>query len=164
MFNGVPSAEGGVWSWVISESGTLEQLNLSAIITESNSTQSELKTDVIFYLYTASNPETAEVISVDDDDALSSSSFDPSLPTRIIIHGWQSSYQKTVVTSIRDGNYIIDSMERFNLCKFCSILFNQRTSRREISTLSRSTGARTLGKLTPTLARRLSPLVHTLDR
>lgn len=44
--------------------------------------------DMEFRLYTNKNPGVAELIRIDDAEALKMSSFDKNLPTRLMIHGW----------------------------------------------------------------------------
>lgn len=58
---------------------------------------------VKFYLFTKSNPGTPKQIYLNDRGTLSSSSFRGSVPTRIIIHGWQNNYQSSVNTDIRSA-------------------------------------------------------------
>lgn len=100
-------ADGSDWSWVTSEDGTTsEYVDLSQTVVESDIVASELKANVIFNLYTVSNPETTQIIYLDDDETLTASNFDASKPTRFVVHGWQSSDSTSMCTSIRTGNVI----------------------------------------------------------
>lgn len=51
--------------------------------------------DTIFQLYTPKNPSNYQVIKINDQVSLAASNFDPSIPTRFLIHG---SYEDGVVS------------------------------------------------------------------
>lgn len=45
-------------------------------------------TDMEFRLFTRNNPVEAQLVNINDRDSLSTSFFNPELPTRMMIHGW----------------------------------------------------------------------------
>ncbi|XP_046751141.1 pancreatic triacylglycerol lipase-like [Diprion similis] len=87
----------------MSPNGTVEIVDLSQSLEDSSMALSELKTAVLFNLYTTSNPEVEEELYLLDTSTLSTSHYNVSNPTRFVIHGWQSSKAEQVSTSIRDG-------------------------------------------------------------
>lgn len=46
--------------------------------------------DVVFILFTRSNPTSGQIIRINDPSSLTNSNFNPSHPTRFTVHGWQS--------------------------------------------------------------------------
>lgn len=56
---------------------------------------------VVFELYTLSNPNEPQIITLNDVHSLEQSNFNPNVPTRIIIHGWNS--QGTMTPVFTDG-------------------------------------------------------------
>lgn len=62
--------------------------------------------DVTFYLYTQNNPEIPEKISAGINSLesnLNETAFDPSKPSKIIIHGYNSDMNLPVLVEIRKG-------------------------------------------------------------
>ncbi|XP_055859357.1 pancreatic triacylglycerol lipase-like [Episyrphus balteatus] len=59
--------------------------------------------EVKFYLYTKSNPTSPKQLYLNDKGTLSSSNFRGSLPTRVIIHGWENDFKSAVNTDIRSA-------------------------------------------------------------
>lgn len=45
-------------------------------------------TDVLYFLYTPQNPDEPQKLEVGNGDLLRQSNFDPSRPTRVVVHGW----------------------------------------------------------------------------
>lgn len=55
-------------------------------------------TDGIYYeLYTKSKPTEAQRLKIADKDTLKNSSFNPKHPTRILVHGWRSKGDLTIL-------------------------------------------------------------------
>lgn len=77
------------WSWIPDEDGQLHKVNtLSANNEPVPFFNAEI--GVIFELYTQRNPIEMQTIRTGDVESLAASYFDPSRPTRIVIHGWNS--------------------------------------------------------------------------
>ncbi|KAL0821160.1 hypothetical protein ABMA28_005779 [Loxostege sticticalis] len=43
-----------------------------------------------YLLYTRQNPDSPQMLKLDDEDSILSSNFDPNVPTAVLMHGWQS--------------------------------------------------------------------------
>lgn len=70
--------------------------------------------DVKFYLFSRSNPKDRQLVYVDstwDKSNVSQSAFDPALPTKIIIHGYNSDMFLTPLIDMKDGTYICICLE-----------------------------------------------------
>lgn len=63
-----------------------------------------VQTGVLFELYTPQNPTNAQFLRINDVELLANSYFDPSRPTRIVIHGFNS----------KGG--LTDAFQRGNIC------------------------------------------------
>lgn len=64
--------------------------------------------DVTFFLYTQRNPENPENITIginSGESNLNETSFDPSKPSKIIIHGYNSDMYLNVLVEIRKGKH-----------------------------------------------------------
>lgn len=62
--------------------------------------------DVQFYLFSKQNPNDRQPIAIGetwDKSNLSSSHFDPDLPTKIIMHGFNSDMYLTPLIDMKDG-------------------------------------------------------------
>lgn len=58
---------------------------------------------VVFELYTPRNPVEMHIIRTGDVESLAGSYFDPSRPTRFVIHGWNS--RGSLTDTFREGMY-----------------------------------------------------------
>lgn len=58
-----------------------------------------VEADVIFMLYTPKNPTVGQKIKI-DANVIRDTNFNPDVPTRIIIHGWNNDHKSTVNTLI----------------------------------------------------------------
>lgn len=67
-----------------------------------------------FFLYTQQHSEVPEYIrvGVDNYSNLSSSSFDPSLPTKVIVHGYNSDMYLKGIQEIRKRTFSVNIAER----------------------------------------------------
>lgn len=64
--------------------------------------------DVTFYLYTKYNPENPQEIRIGSDRNVSNlmeTAFDPSKPTKLVIHGYNSNMHLSALEEIRKGRY-----------------------------------------------------------
>ena len=59
--------------------------------------------DMIFYLYTKSNPIEPQIVTLDNVATLMNSNFNASNPTRFTIHGWNSGSDAGVNQLIKDA-------------------------------------------------------------
>lgn len=60
--------------------------------------------DVTFHLYTRQHPTIPENVYVGADISnLTATAFDPALPTKIIVHGYNSDMNLSVLVEIRKG-------------------------------------------------------------
>lgn len=48
----------------------------------------DARNDIVFHLYTQSNPTVSKVVAIDNDASLRGSNFDASAPTVFLVHGW----------------------------------------------------------------------------
>ncbi|XP_055598334.1 pancreatic triacylglycerol lipase-like [Uranotaenia lowii] len=62
--------------------------------------------DTHFYLYTRDNPEVPHRIINNDLDSIEDSEFDPSHPTRILIHGWGGSMNSQLNVQAREQFFL----------------------------------------------------------
>ncbi|XP_053685619.1 pancreatic triacylglycerol lipase-like [Sabethes cyaneus] len=62
-------------------------------------------TDIIFRLFTRSNPNEGQVLGWNDPSSVQNSHFNPAHPTRFTIHGWNNDGSSAVNTNIRQ-NYL----------------------------------------------------------
>lgn len=69
-----------------------DNLHLVNVISALNEPQPRFNVEfgVIFELYTRNNPHDPQILRPDDLASLASSYFNPSHPTRIVSHGWNS--------------------------------------------------------------------------
>lgn len=75
--------------------------------------------DIKFYLYTRKNPQDRQLIHVDetwDKSNLSNSNFNPSEPSKIIVHGYNSDMFLTPLIQMKGGMFVftIDFMTKSN--------------------------------------------------
>lgn len=88
------------WTMIPDESGQMHMVNtfsaMNAPIEPFN-----LHTGVIFELYTLRNPTEAQILHTGNLAELADSYFDPSRPTRFIVHGWNTN--GGVTTSFQKG-------------------------------------------------------------
>ncbi|XP_076645357.1 uncharacterized protein LOC143354867 [Halictus rubicundus] len=66
-------------------------------------TQLDLSDRVLFYLYTRANPTEGQKLFIGDVDALQTSNFDFSKPTKIVTHGWINTVLNDAVSLVRDA-------------------------------------------------------------
>ncbi|KMQ93906.1 pancreatic triacylglycerol lipase [Lasius niger] len=81
----------------------LVQLTLDDDVESLEETQRDIGNRVFFFLYTKNNPTVPNTLYVNDKNALKNSSFDPTKPTRFIIHGWMNSRSSSACVLIRDA-------------------------------------------------------------
>lgn len=77
------------WTFIPDEDGNLHLVNVISALNEPQP-RFNVEIGVIFELYTPDNPNDAQILRPDDLASLASSYFDPSRPTRIVSHGWNS--------------------------------------------------------------------------
>lgn len=88
------------WTMIPDEAGQLHMVNTFSAMTEPVPLFNA-EIGVIFELYTLRNPTEMHQLQTGNVDGLASSYFDPSRPTRIVIHGWNS--QGSVTTTFQKG-------------------------------------------------------------
>ncbi|XP_046750693.1 pancreatic lipase-related protein 3-like [Diprion similis] len=103
VFNVIPDTEQTNWTYVYYPNGTKEDVDLTTEPEDLNHTETGLDSDVKFYLYTEYNQSTPAELLVNNSDSLSSSNFNASNPTILIIHGWQNTFESDGSTTVRDG-------------------------------------------------------------
>lgn len=90
------------WEIVHNEDGTIKVVDADQTYTESEKSLAELKENVHFSLYSNTKDSVCSLY-LGHDDTLTSCKYDRTLPTRIVIHGWNNDLSSTMCTSIRDG-------------------------------------------------------------
>lgn len=63
--------------------------------------------DINYFLYTQSHRESPEIIRIGADPLVSNltnTAFDPSKPTKVIVHGYNSEMDLPALVAIRNGN------------------------------------------------------------
>ncbi|XP_046627855.1 pancreatic lipase-related protein 3-like [Neodiprion virginianus] len=103
VFNVIPDTEQANWTYVYYPNGTIEDVDLTTEPVDLNHTETELDADVLFYLYTYDNQSTPVELHVNNSETLSSSNFNASNPTIVVIHGWQNTYESDMPTTVRDA-------------------------------------------------------------
>jgi len=100
------------WTLIPDEDNNLHLVNVYSALNEPQP-RFNVDSGVIFELYTLNNPHDPQYLRIDDIAALASSDFDPSRPTRIVSHGWNSkgdlthSFSRAYFTNARnDVNFI----------------------------------------------------------
>lgn len=86
--------------WVPDQNGYFQYINIS-IYVNGLDLDFDAQRDVTFLLYTRKNPAGEKIVG--DFDILDASSFNASLPTRFIIHGWLNDYSFPINTEITAG-------------------------------------------------------------
>lgn len=86
------------------------------------------ETDVFFMLYTQRNPTSGQRISLDANEILTRTDFNPNAPTRFVMHGWNNDHQSAVNTLItaaylQRGDFNVSNDElraeaKFKVCLF----------------------------------------------
>lgn len=76
-------------------------------------TQQQLPNRVFFYLYTRANDIVPQQLYIGDIDTLQNSNFDMRKETKIVTHGWLSSWQSDSCTLVRDGMHSFLKKFRF---------------------------------------------------
>lgn len=61
------------------------------------------ETDLIYELFTRNNPNESQILTMGDADSITSSYFNPSLPTRFTVHGWTGDGGSSMNERIRDA-------------------------------------------------------------
>ena len=99
-----PYDDKGKWSMITDGDGKLHLINLNPydmdMYDESTERKFRPERDVSFALYTKKNPRNPQYIKLNDKPSLDISNFDPSEPTRFVVHGWFSSEESGFNTRI----------------------------------------------------------------
>jgi Lipase len=100
------------WEVVPDSEGSMHLVDLNSF---ENSVEPSYvpETDVVFLLFTRQNPTVGQVIRFNDPQSIANSNFNPSHPTRVIIHGWLGSRNDAVnllVTAalLQSGNFNVN--------------------------------------------------------
>ncbi|KMQ84535.1 pancreatic triacylglycerol lipase, partial [Lasius niger] len=88
-------------AYMYDDNENLVKLTLDDDMETLSETQNDIKNRVFFFLYTKNNPTAPKTLYVNDTNALKNSNFDPTKPTRFIIHGWMNSRSSSVCVLIR---------------------------------------------------------------
>lgn len=94
-------------AYMYDDNETLVQLTLDDDVENLEQTQRDIEKRVFFFLYTKKNPTVPKTLYVNDKNALKNSNFDPTKPTRFIIHGWMNSRSSSACVLIRDGTFTV---------------------------------------------------------
>lgn len=89
-------------AYVYDDNENLVKLTLDDDVESLTETGMDITNRVFFFLYTKNNP-ISKTLYINDKDVLKNSSFDPTKPTRFIIHGWMNSQSSSACLLIRDG-------------------------------------------------------------
>ncbi|XP_058467036.1 pancreatic triacylglycerol lipase-like [Malaya genurostris] len=73
------------------------------------------ETDVVFRLFTRSNPNSAQVIGWNDASSVQSSNFNPSHPTRFTVHGWNGDGTSGLHANIRSNYFAVGDFNVINV-------------------------------------------------
>jgi pancreatic triacylglycerol lipase len=105
----IPIAEeriNGVNGWYIPQiSGSMKWMNMkeaNEMLTKLDSVEARDTNAVSFYLYTKSNPQKGQQILA-TRQSIQNSNFNPSYPTRFVIHGWTQSYTEQMYVDITNA-------------------------------------------------------------
>lgn len=90
-------------AYVYDDNENLVELTLDDDVESLDETQMDITNRVFFFLYTKNNPTIPKTLYINDKDVLKNNSFDPTKPTRFMIHGWMSSRSSSACLLIRDG-------------------------------------------------------------
>ncbi|KAM3965494.1 pancreatic lipase-related protein 2-like [Aphomia sociella] len=66
----------------------------------------------LYLLYTRNNPTTAQPLVIDDPDSITSSNFNPQVPTIVISHGWLSNQNTGINPTIRDVDFFFTQLAK----------------------------------------------------
>ncbi|XP_062715391.1 pancreatic triacylglycerol lipase [Aedes albopictus] len=95
------------WNLVADDAGRLHMVDISPSSESFHLDHYEPlfdpETDVIFRLFTRSNPDEPQIIHWDNPGSLASSNFNPAHPTRFTIHGWVSGEEANLHGLIREN-------------------------------------------------------------
>lgn len=86
---------------------------------------------VQFLLFTRSNPDDEQILSIGEPKSIIESNFNPDLPTKVIIHGWVGKGTSWWILQMKDvyleqGLFLksnLFTLETFNLFQEISISF-----------------------------------------
>lgn len=87
--NPPPEQVDAEWTLIPDEEGNLHLVNVQSALNEPQPFFN-VQLGVIFELYTPQNPRDVEILRTNDVTSLANSYFDPSRPTRFVVHGWNS--------------------------------------------------------------------------
>ncbi|XP_062555872.1 phospholipase A1 member A-like [Armigeres subalbatus] len=95
------------WQLVPNANGHLHLVNTNPYnLAEVDPTEPEVhfnpETDIIFTLFTRSNPTQGQVLQINNAGSITGSNFNPAHPTRFSIHGWNSNGNHFKNTGIRN--------------------------------------------------------------
>lgn len=83
------------WTMVPDEDGHMHLVNVQSALNEPQPSFN-VNIGVIFELYTLKNPNTPQLLRLNDVGSLANSNFDPNRPTRFVVHGWNSKGDLTI--------------------------------------------------------------------
>ncbi|XP_065073627.1 pancreatic triacylglycerol lipase-like [Ochlerotatus camptorhynchus] len=94
------------WALIPDGAGRMHMVNINPVDVPEGEDEVEPlftpETDVIFRMYSRRNPVHPQIIRWDDPSSISNSNFDPSNPTRFLIHGWVEGEDATLHWVIKD--------------------------------------------------------------
>ncbi|XP_065073470.1 pancreatic triacylglycerol lipase-like [Ochlerotatus camptorhynchus] len=107
------------WNLVPDDAGNLHMIDVSPVDQPHDLDVVEPlfdpETDVIFRLFTRSNPQSPQIIQWDNPESLLNSNFNPAHPTRFTIHGWVSGEDANMHGLIRENLLALDEFNVINV-------------------------------------------------
>ncbi|XP_055594606.1 phospholipase A1 member A-like [Uranotaenia lowii] len=95
------------------------------------------ETDVIFRLFTRSNPTEPQFLELGNSGSISGSNFNPANPTRFTIHGWNSNGEDGLNTRTRDELLAIGDYNMISVDWSAANSANYLTSRNHVQAAGR---------------------------
>ncbi|XP_037024712.1 uncharacterized protein LOC119066385 [Bradysia coprophila] len=80
------------WNLIADDGGRMHLIDTAISVTSSNEPRFVAFNDVVFRLFTRTNPTVAQIITIYNDGQLTSSAFNPNHLTRLHIHGTPTTY------------------------------------------------------------------------
>ncbi|XP_055694321.1 phospholipase A1 VesT1.02-like [Lutzomyia longipalpis] len=99
----MPVIDNKEWALVPDSEGKFHIVNVQEALNEEPDTFYNPETDITYLLFTASNPTNGQTVIRNNAASLAASNFNPSHPTRILIHGWNGNANAGSNTIVRNA-------------------------------------------------------------
>ncbi|XP_055694320.1 phospholipase A1 VesT1.02-like [Lutzomyia longipalpis] len=99
----MPVIDNKEWAMVPDTEGKFHIVNVQEALNQEAENFYNPETDIVYLLFTASNPTNGQTVIRNNAASLAASNFNPSHPTRILIHGWNGNANAASNTLVRNA-------------------------------------------------------------